>query len=91
MNNEELRARLTALHQELGGMDVVDPETRSLLQQLAADIQPIIEPTTPAGELAHPDTLKERLAQTITAVEGSHPRLAKTLTDLVDVMVFYNL
>ncbi|MEP7380333.1 MAG: DUF4404 family protein [Gemmatimonadota bacterium] len=91
MSNEELRTRLTALHQELDGIEAVDPETRGLLQQLAIDIRPIIEPSAQTGDYAQPATIKERLAQTITAVEGSHPRLAKTLTDLVDTMVFYNL
>ncbi len=91
MTNEELRARLTALHEELDGIDAVELEIRGLLQQLATDIRPIIEPSTQTGDFAYPATIKERLAQTITAVEGSHPRLARTLSDLVDTMVFYNL
>ena len=96
MSKEALRARLAALHQELTGhelsrADAVDQDTRALLQQLAADIQPIIESSTAKSELPHPSTIRDRLAQTVTTVEGSHPRLAKTLTDLVDVMVFYNL
>lgn len=92
MNTDELRARLAALHKELDGVESVDAETRALLRQLASDIQPIIEPS---GERAsgaeHTDSLKERLAKSIAQVEGEHPKLAQTLTDLVDTMVFYNL
>jgi hypothetical protein len=92
MNKDELRARLAALHEELDGVDSVDAETRILLRQLAADIRPIVDPPAHAStDAPHPATLKERLAQSITAVEGSHPKLAQTLTDLVDTMVFYNL
>jgi hypothetical protein len=92
MTKDELRARLAALHEELDGVNSVDAETRTLLQQLAADIQPILEPSGgDASRTEHTDSLKERLAQSITAVEGAHPKLARTLSDLVDVMVFYNL
>lgn len=92
MNKDDLRARLAALHQELDGVDSVDAETRDLLRQLASDIQPIIDPSgehAPSAE--HTDALKERLAKSIAQVEGEHPKLAQTLTNLVDTMVFYNL
>lgn len=92
MNKDDLRARLAALHQELDGVHSVDAETRALLLQLASDIQPIIEPSgehAPSAE--HTDALKERLAKSIAQVEGEHPKLAQTLTNLVDTMVFYNL
>ncbi len=92
MNREDLRARLAALHQELDGVGSVDAETRTLLQQLANDIQPIVDPSDRhASSAGHTDSLKERLAKSIAQVEGEHPKLAQTLTDLVDTMVFYNL
>jgi len=92
MNKDELRARLAALHQELDGVDTVDAETRTLLRQLANDIQPILEPSGDSASAAeHTDALKERLAKSIAQVEGEHPKLAQTLTNLVDTMVFYNL
>lgn len=92
MNKDDLRARLAALHQELDGVDSVDAETRDLLRQLASDIQPIVESSDARGSSAeHTDALKERLAKSIAQVEGEHPKLAQTLTNLVDTMVFYNL
>lgn len=92
MNKDDLRARLAALHQELDGVDSVDAETRDLLRQLASDIQPIVESSDArASSAEHTDALKERLAKSIAQVEGEHPKLAQTLTNLVDTMVFYNL
>jgi hypothetical protein len=92
MKQDEFRERLAALHRELDGVDTVDAETRALLQQLASDIRPIIEPSEGhATDAKHAASLKERLAQSVVQVEGTHPKLARTLSDLVDTMVFYNL
>lgn len=92
MTRDELRVRLAALHRELDGVDTVDAETRALLQQLASDIRPIIEPQEGhATDAEHSASLKERLEQSIASVEGTHPKIARALLDLVDTMVFYNL
>jgi hypothetical protein len=92
MTERDLHALLTELHHSLQDAQSVTPDTKALLEQLAADIRPIVE-TGPAGPIAggKASGLRERLNAAMAAVETSHPQLAQTLERVADTLAFYNL
>ncbi|HVB31749.1 MAG: DUF4404 family protein [Gemmatimonadaceae bacterium] len=92
MTERDLHALLTALHHDLSQATSVDAPTRALLEQLSADIRPIVE-AGPGGPIAggKPGGLRERLDAAMAAVEASHPALARTLEHVADTLAFYNL
>lgn len=92
MTERDLHALLTALHHDLSQVSSVDPPTRALLEQLAADIRPIVE-AGPGGPIAggKPGGLRERLDAAMAAIEASHPALAQAIGHVADTLAFYNL
>lgn len=86
MEREQLKQRLGELHQELQSGSLDDPEVQELLQQLAGDIdgllqrtaEPDEEPTetSPADER---QTLLDRLLGLTEEFEDSHPQLAEVI------------
>ncbi|MGH7668185.1 MAG: DUF4404 family protein, partial [Gemmatimonadaceae bacterium] len=73
MHERDLHSLLIELHHGLQDAKPVNPETRELLERLAADIRPIVEQSA-AGPIAGGKTagLRERLGAAMAAVEASH-------------------
>lgn len=92
MSDRDLHSLLTELHHGLQDAKPVDAQTRTLLEQLAADIRPIVEQGA-AGPIAggKASGLRERLDAAMAAVETSHPQLALTIGRVADTLAFYNL
>lgn len=92
MSERDLHALLTELHHGLQEAKSVTPETKALLEQLSADIRPIVE-QGPGGPIAggKASGLRERLDAAMAAVEASHPQLAQTISRVADTLAFYNL
>lgn len=93
MTERDLHALLAELHHSLQDTQaVVDADTKALLEQLSADIRPIVE-RGPGGPIAGGKAagLKERLDNAMAAVEVSHPRLAQAIARVADTLAFYNL
>jgi hypothetical protein len=92
MPDRDLHSLLIELHHGLQDAKPVDAQTRVLLEQLAADIRPIVEQGA-AGPIAggKASGLRERLDAAMAAVETSHPQLAQAIGRVADTLVFYNL
>jgi hypothetical protein len=85
MKKRELHEILSELHVELEQTPTVDPQARSLLQDLRRDIQEVLarsgNPEPPEGR-----GLQERLAGAITEYEVLHPRLTAILGRVADAL-----
>ena len=83
MTSDHLRELLQALHAELRRTDAVDEKSRELLRAIDGDIQQALER---AGG-AEPDTLVERLRETVDRFEGTHPALTEAVSRVLDSLV----
>lgn len=81
MNKEQLKSQLSQLHQDLAGQPSLDDENRVLLQQLAEDIQLLLDDESSAEE-----GLVERLEQQSVRFENEHPTLGSTLRQIIDAL-----
>lgn len=85
MERHHLKETLTELHQELAAAQTaVDSETKTLLRQLAADIDRIcdLEPPVDAVDEAVPvekEGLLDQLLNLTEEFEESHPKLADVI------------
>lgn len=83
MASEHLRELLEALHAELRRTDAVDEPARDLLREVENDIQQALER---AGG-AEPESLVERLRETVDRFEGTHPALTEAVSRVLDSLV----
>jgi Domain of unknown function (DUF4404) len=92
MSDRDLHTLLSELHHSLHETTSVSDEIRAMLEQLAADIRPIVE-GGPGGPIAGGKAagLRERLTAAMAAVETSHPALARAIEQVADTLAFYNL
>lgn len=90
MDQQHLRSLLTALHQELVESGSVDEPNRELLAQLADDIHTIAQAEHADATVPY-QGLRGRLAAAAAAVEATHPRLGKTMKNVIDTLAMYNL
>jgi hypothetical protein len=91
MNPNSLHDLVAQLHEALTSAKDVDPATREQLQRLAAEIRPIVD-AGPSESLSQQyGPLRERLTDSVTEFEASHPQLAKTVANLLDALALYNL
>lgn len=81
MTQEPLQSLLRRLHEELGKAGPVDPETRRMLDVVAADIAGKAA-AEPAGESRHAPAL-EKLA---VHFETEHPALAAAARQVIDAL-----
>ena len=78
--SEQLKEKLTSLHQALKQVKNLDDETRQLLVTLGQDIDRVtIDKTVP-------DNLTERIEQQTVKFEGEHPQMSAILRDIIDVL-----
>jgi hypothetical protein len=89
MENETLRKQLADLHEELQQIDTVDGNERILLQQLATDLQELLDRDSEQQE--HYQSLRERLNETIATVEASHPRATLLMRQVIDQLSFMGI
>ncbi len=86
MEREQLKETLSELHQELGeSPELVDDETKALIQQLAADIQLVCSPESTETEDVNEQVQIEKegvldqLLGLTEEFEESHPKLAEVI------------
>lgn len=88
---EQLKNRLGELHEQLTHGGEVDPETRELLVQLAADIDSLLVRSRAGAEEDLPDegekqSLVDRMMDMTSEFEESHPTLATTIGRIADAL-----
>ncbi len=90
MDQRHLRELLTELHRELAAAGSIDGKNQALLQRLAEDIRAIAQ--TEKADAAEPyQGLRARLVDAAAAFEVTHPRLSKTMENVIDTLAMYNL
>ena len=90
MSEESLRALVAGLRSELAKTHNLDAEVREGLHSLAREVEAVLQSQPASAQVAEPP-LRDRLADRVTELEVSHPRLARTLGNIVDTLAFYNL
>ena len=87
-HRESLQQSLARLHAELAQAPRVDPKSRQLLRELLADIERILQESSPdqkpAARRAEPSV--PRLEALAIEFEAEHPGLAGSLRQLVDLL-----
>jgi hypothetical protein len=90
MNADELRARLSGLHELLVQNPSVDDESRRLLRSVVTDIERVLD--SPAGAPAMPAaavlpvTHGSRVEQLANRFEADHPSITGALRQLADLL-----
>ena len=87
MSQESLSALVAGLRSELARTHDLDADARNALHGLAREVEAMLE-SPPAGVAP---TLRDRLADRVRELEASHPKLSRTVGNLVDTLAFYNL
>ena len=90
MSEESLRALVAHLRSELAKAHDLDGDIRERLQSLAHEVEAVLQ-TPPTGSRVVEPPLRDRLADRIRELEVSHPKLARTVGNIVDTLAFYNL
>jgi hypothetical protein len=82
MSSQHLRELLAELQTELARTNAVDDRSRDLLRDVDADIRAALDRT---GE--HPESLGDRLRETVERFEGTHPQLSEAVGRVLDALV----
>jgi hypothetical protein len=90
MSDESLKSLVARLRSELSTAHGLDSETREGLHSLAHEVEAMLQ-TAPTGSRVVAPRLSDRLADRITELEASHPKLAGTIGNIVETLAFYNL
>jgi Domain of unknown function (DUF4404) len=90
MSEESLRALVATLRSELAQAHDLHADAREGLRGLARELEAVLQGGRPsAGVIETP--LRDRLADRVRELEASHPRLSRTVGNIVDTLAFYNL
>jgi hypothetical protein len=81
MSEEPLRALVAGLRSELAKAHDLDADEREALHDLAHDVEAMLQEPS----------MQDRLADRLRELEASHPRLSRTVGNIVDTLAFYNL
>ncbi|HUS38862.1 MAG TPA: DUF4404 family protein [Pirellulales bacterium] len=81
---EKLRTLLDELEQELHDVDSLDDESRTMLKDAAEEIQAALQEEN-AANLEH-QTISQKLGETVSEFESSHPTLHAVVGRIVDVL-----
>jgi Domain of unknown function (DUF4404) len=90
MSEESLRALVARLRSELAQAHDLDADARETLHSLAREVEAVLH-SSPATSRAAELPLRDRLADRVTELEVSHPKLSRTVGNIVDTLAFYNL
>ena len=90
MSEESLSALVAGLRSELAKAHDLDPDAREMLHSLAREVEAMLE-SPPAGARVVEPPLRDRLADRVRELEASHPKLSRTVGNIVDTLAFYNL
>lgn len=80
MNTQRLNALLEQLHAELQALPELDSQQKVALQDLQQDIQATLNRTNSTPGLG------QRIRESISLFEGSHPSLTLTLEQVIDTL-----
>jgi hypothetical protein len=90
MPEESLRALVAGLRSELAKAHDLDADAREALHGLAREVETALHsPPTSPRLMEH--SLRDRLADRVRELEVSHPKLSRTVGNIVDTLAFYNL
>ena len=90
MSEESLRALVAGLRSELAQAHDLDADAREVLHSLAQEVEAVLQ-SRPTGSRVVEPSLRDRLADRVRELEVSHPKLSRTVGNLVDTLAFYNL
>jgi hypothetical protein len=90
MSEESLRALVAGLRSELAQAHGLDADTRDVLHGLAREVEAALQRQLTGSSVADPP-LRDRLADRVRELEVSHPKLSRTVGNIVDTLAFYNL
>jgi hypothetical protein len=90
MSEQSLRALVAALRSELAHEHDLDADAREVLHTLAREVEAVLQSPPPGSPVLEP-TLRDRLADRVRELEVSHPKLSRTVGNIVDTLAFYNL
>ena len=85
MDNQELRKLLEQLDSEIEQTESVDEKGQELLRDLASDIGELLARSEGEKDQAQTSML-ERLADSISYLEVTHPTLTQTLTRVLETL-----
>jgi hypothetical protein len=90
MSEQSLNALLHTLRSELARADDLDADARDALHSLVRELEVALQ-RSPEGSNGMEPALRDRLADWMRELEVSHPKLSSTVSNIVDVLAFYNL
>jgi Domain of unknown function (DUF4404) len=90
MSDVSLRALVAGLRSELAKAHDLDADVREGLHSLAREVEAVLQPP-PASSRIVELPLRDRLADRVRELEVSHPKLSRTVGNIVDTLAFYNL
>lgn len=82
MPSSRLRESLESIRRELDAAGAMDDADRALLEQVAADIERVLD----EDDETTPDTVRGRMEKAAVDFEASHPRLARVMNEIVDAL-----
>jgi hypothetical protein len=83
MSNKEIKDLLGKLRNEIGKTEL-DDETLSLVRDLDADIDDLLDP---AGDRAQTDSVLEKARELETNFATEHPSIERFMREFIDVLV----
>ncbi|MCC5871120.1 MAG: DUF4404 family protein [Gammaproteobacteria bacterium] len=82
MPSSKLRESLESIRRELDEPGAVDDANRALLEQVAADIERVLD----EEDETTPDTVRGKMEKAAVDFEAEHPRLARVMNEIVDAL-----
>ncbi len=86
MDKEHLDELLKQLHAELHQIDTMDEARRKILRDLMAEIQSLLKRSDAERRRGY-RSLLEQLQRAIVHFEGSHPKAALAITQVINALV----
>lgn len=90
MSEESLRALVASLRSELAKSHDLDSSVREEMHNLAREVEAVLHTASAGSRVVEPPLL-DRLADRVRELEVSHPKLSRTVGNIVDTLAFYNL